>query len=172
MRPRLERSRRWFARSLPSKDDPSPHVGSGLNTTTVTHRRQPLLGMAHYCADELDRYLALRFWWAGHQPTGDEIARMYDGAKGRGELPDPGPRGPGVNVRKPWTTCLSGALGTRTTARDRGPRAGPTQIDHREGAPLPGRSAVLSIPQVHTDSCKRGHRQIRLWPDPEVLGGS
>jgi hypothetical protein len=49
------------------------------------------------CAYELDRYLIIRIG-----TLGGNVASAYEQAKRRGELPPPGPRGPGVNVRKPW----------------------------------------------------------------------
>jgi hypothetical protein len=49
------------------------------------------------CAYELDRYLIIRIGMLG-----GTVASAYEQAKRRGELPAPGPRGPGVNVRKPW----------------------------------------------------------------------
>ncbi len=49
------------------------------------------------CAYELDRYLIVRIGMLG-----GTVTSAYEQAKRRGELPAPGPRGPGVSVRKPW----------------------------------------------------------------------
>jgi hypothetical protein len=48
------------------------------------------------CVYELDRYLIVRIGLLG-----GTVAGAYEAAKRRGELPPPGPRGPGINVRKP-----------------------------------------------------------------------
>jgi len=48
----------------------------------------------------------MRLWWSTEPVTGDLIAAVYRDAMRRGELPPPGPRGPGVNVRKPWAFGL------------------------------------------------------------------
>lgn len=47
------------------------------------------------CAYELDRYVMVRMGLTGGTAVG-----VYEAAKRRGERPSPGPRGPGVNVRK------------------------------------------------------------------------
>jgi hypothetical protein len=50
------------------------------------------------CTHELDRYIMIRMGM-----TGGTIASVYEDAKRRGELPPPGPRGSGINARKPRT---------------------------------------------------------------------
>jgi hypothetical protein len=59
---------------------------------------KPLYGwVCANCAYELDRYF---FFTLGL--TGGDVVSAFQEAKRRGGLPAPGPRGRGVNVRKPW----------------------------------------------------------------------
>jgi hypothetical protein len=48
------------------------------------------------CAYELDRYLVIRVGLMGA-----DVVRVHQEAKRRGELPTPGPRGPGVRRKPP-----------------------------------------------------------------------
>ena len=61
---------------------------------------KPLYGwVCANCAYELDRYFSFTLG-----VTGGDVVSAFQEAKRRGELPPPGPRGRGVNVRKPWAT--------------------------------------------------------------------
>ncbi|SCL12876.1 hypothetical protein GA0074694_0047 [Micromonospora inyonensis] len=70
---------------------PCERCGEGCRTD------KPVYGwVCANCAYELDRYLMVHMGM-----TGGAAIEVYESAKRRGELPPPGPRGLGVNVRKP-----------------------------------------------------------------------
>lgn len=75
---------------------PCERCGAGCRTN------KPVYGwVCANCAYELDRFVMLRMGMTGGTPWA-----IYVDAKARRELPPPGPRGPGVNVRKPSTLGL------------------------------------------------------------------
>jgi hypothetical protein len=85
--------------SLPSKRKTGPceRCGAGCRS------EKPLYGwVCASCVYELDQYLIVRLG-----TTGGTVASAYAEAKRRGELPPPGPRGRGVNVRKPMPPGLT-----------------------------------------------------------------
>lgn len=70
---------------------PCERCGEGCRTD------KPVYGwVCANCVYELDRYVMIRMGLTGGTAVG-----VYEAAKRRGELPPPGPRGAGVNVRKP-----------------------------------------------------------------------
>lgn len=69
---------------------PCERCGQGCRTD------KPLYGrVCGDCEYELDPYLQIQSWFAR-----EDAVQVYLDAKRRGELPPPGPRGSGVNVRK------------------------------------------------------------------------
>lgn len=70
---------------------PCERCGEGCRTD------KPVYGwVCASCVYELDRYVMIQMGLVG-----GTIQSIYEVAKRRGELPPPGPRGPGITVRKP-----------------------------------------------------------------------